>query len=136
VWEGRYKSSPIDTDSYLLACCRYVELNPVRAGMVKAPNHYRWSSYNQRAGLRQWEWLDEDPCYRGFGRTRRERQERYRHWVAASVPDGEWDTIRHAVQREQLTGGGGFVDVVERRTGRRIEGRGPGRPRTRSRSTP
>ncbi len=42
--EGRYKSSPIQTESYFLACCRYVELNPVRAGIVTEPGRYRWSS--------------------------------------------------------------------------------------------
>ena len=45
LWEGRYKSSPIKSDEYLLACCRYVELNPVRAGLVDDPGNYRWSSY-------------------------------------------------------------------------------------------
>ena len=50
LWEGRYRSSPIETDAYLLACNRYVELNPVRAGMVEAPGEYAWSSYRQKAG--------------------------------------------------------------------------------------
>lgn len=45
LWGGRFKSSPIQTEHYFLGCCRYVELNPVRAGMVKYPNQYRWSSY-------------------------------------------------------------------------------------------
>lgn len=48
LWSGRFKSSVIDTDSYLLACLRYVELNPVRAGIVDQPEDYRWSSYAQR----------------------------------------------------------------------------------------
>ena len=50
LWEGRYKSSPIQTDEYLLACCRYIELNPVRAGIVKNPEEYPWSSYRQKVG--------------------------------------------------------------------------------------
>lgn len=50
LWEGRYKSSPISTDEYLLACCRYVELNPLRAQMVGSPEEYRWSSYRHKAG--------------------------------------------------------------------------------------
>ena len=45
LWESRYKSSPIQTEAYLLACCRYVELNAVRARMVSRPEDYRWSSY-------------------------------------------------------------------------------------------
>src|SRR6266702_2136085 len=50
LWEGRYKSSPISTNEYLLACCRYVELNPVRAAMVADPEEYRWSSYGSKIG--------------------------------------------------------------------------------------
>ena len=48
LWESRFKSSAIETDRYLLACCRYVELNPVRAGMVSSPIDYRWSSYRYK----------------------------------------------------------------------------------------
>ncbi len=45
LWEGRYKSSPVQTETYLLACTRYIELNPVRARMVPAAGDYAWSSY-------------------------------------------------------------------------------------------
>ena len=44
LWEGRFKASPVQRDAYLLACCRYVEMNPVRANMVAGPRQYRWSS--------------------------------------------------------------------------------------------
>ena len=50
LWKDRYKSSFIQRDAYLLACCRYVELNPVWAGLVSTPREYRWSSYGSRAG--------------------------------------------------------------------------------------
>ena len=49
LWEGRYKSSLIRTDRYLFACYRYIELNPVRAGMAHSPEKYRWSSYRTNA---------------------------------------------------------------------------------------
>jgi putative transposase len=128
TWEGRYKSSPIDNDDYLLVCSRYVELNPQRAGMVRAPHEYLWSSFNEKIGLRPRFLIDEDSSYSDLGHTRREREIAYRDWVMASVPDGEWDLIRAAVQRGQLTGNQHFVDEVERRLGRRIELRGRGRP--------
>ncbi len=51
LWEGRFKCSIVDFEKYLLACCRYIELNPVRAGMVREPAEYTWSSYRQRVGL-------------------------------------------------------------------------------------
>jgi len=60
LWEGRFKSSPIQADAYLLACCRYVELNPVRAGMVREPQEYRWSSYQAKVGLADTKGVDLD----------------------------------------------------------------------------
>ena len=51
LWEGRYKMSIVESDSYFLQCCRYIELNPVKAKMVAQPEHYRWSSYQENAGL-------------------------------------------------------------------------------------
>ncbi len=49
LWEGRYRATPIAAEDYLLACSRYIELNPVRAGMVVSPAHYRWSRYRCNA---------------------------------------------------------------------------------------
>ena len=69
LWEGRYKSSPISANEYLLACCRYVELNPVRAGMVDDPAKYRWSSCTAKVGLKKQVWLDFDPFYLSLGRS-------------------------------------------------------------------
>ncbi len=99
--------------------------------MVKSPHQYRWSSYNERTGRRKRWAVDEDPCWRGLGRTRREREIAYREWVMSAIPDGEWQLIRVAAQRGQLTGSSRFADEVERRIGQRIELRGPGRPRQR-----
>ena len=62
LWEGRYKSSPIHAGEYLLACCRYIELNPLRAGMVEEPEQYRWSSCSSKTGGKNVPWLD----YRSF----------------------------------------------------------------------
>lgn len=61
LWEGRFKSAIVSRDEYLLACSRYIELNPVRAGMVRHPRDYRWSSYHGRALGRPDPLLDEDP---------------------------------------------------------------------------
>ena len=52
LWEGRYKASSVDAEAYLLACYRYIELNPVRANMVKQPIEYRWSSYAVNCGFK------------------------------------------------------------------------------------
>ena len=126
LWESRYKSSPIQTDEYLLACCRYVDLNPVRACIVTLPQEYSWSSYRMKAGIDQSVWLDEDPCYSSLGLSPQQCHERYRKFVVSAIPDGEWELIREAVHRCQLTGNNRFIDEVERITGRRIEHRKPG----------
>jgi putative transposase len=76
LWESRYKSSPVDSDKYLLACARYIELNPVRARMVAAPEQYPWSSCRHRLGQTRCAWLDEDPGYLGLGADCRQRQHR------------------------------------------------------------
>lgn len=129
LWEGRYKSSPISTDEYLLACCRYVELNPVRAGMVAAPEDYRWSSYGVKVGIKNQNLLDFDPQYLGLARTAKKRQDKYREFVSTTILEEEIEQIRRAIQRGQLTGTDRFVEEIAIKLGKRIEFRGPGRPR-------
>ncbi|WP_227538194.1 transposase [Marinobacter vulgaris] len=74
-WEGRYKISAIDTDAYLLACCRYVELNPVKAGMVEKAEQYEWSSYPARLGMVPCDWLDEAETFRSLAGSHQLRAE-------------------------------------------------------------
>lgn len=128
LWEGRYKSSPVDTEHYLLACIRYIELNPVRAGMVATPEAYPWSSCRSRLGLASGSCPDEDPCYRALGPTPAARAARYRRFLRGAIPKEEWRVIRDALQRGQLTGSGRFAEEVGRILGRRIPNRGRGRP--------
>jgi putative transposase len=128
LWEGRYKSSLVQREDYLLACCRYIELNPVRARMVARPEDYVWSSCRFRLGLDHADWLDHDPCYSALGNTETERRAHYRSFLHAAIPAGEWELIREAVQRGQLTGSARFTEEVAAILGRRVERRGRGRP--------
>jgi putative transposase len=130
LWEGRYKSSPISTDEYLLACCRYIELNPVRAGIVAAPEAYRWSSYRGKVGINEDDCLDFDPHYLGLAATAKKRQKNYRDYLLETISADEVEKIRGAIQRGQLTGGAKFVKEIEAKVGKRIEFRGQGRPKT------
>ena len=129
LWEGRYKSSPISANEYLLACCRYVELNPLRAGMVEDPSQYPWSSCPAKSGIKEQSWLDFDPFYMSLGNTFDERAEKYGRWLRETVPEGEWKLIREATQRGQLTADKKFEQEIFEKLGRRIELRGPGRPK-------
>jgi len=98
LWESRYRSSPMETEAYLLACCRYVELNPVRAGMVGDPSEYPWSSFQRQAGGGgRFAWVDMDPCYPGLGATGEERGARYRDFVHSAVGAGGLSVIREAL---------------------------------------
>ena len=91
VWQGRYKSSLIDKEDYFIWCGLYVELNPVRAGLVARPENWRWSSYNFHAfgktdplleGL-----IDADPYYLKLGNTFQERQKKYREQMEGVVKE-------------------------------------------------
>jgi putative transposase len=128
LWEGRYKSSLVQTDAYLLACCRYIETNPVRAGMVATAQHYPWSSCRARLGHAEPTILDLDPCYQGLAADESTRRARYGEFLEGSVPEGEWALIRAAVQRGQLTGDDAFCERVTATLNRKIENRGRGRP--------
>lgn len=129
LWESRYKSSVVQSDTYLLACSRYIELNPVRAHIVSRAENYPWSSYRLRVvEPAENNWLDIDPCFEALGSTELVRRERYTNFVEQVAPIGELDLIRSALQRGQLTGASRFVEEIEHITGLRITGRGQGRP--------
>ena len=129
LWESRYKSSLVQSDTYLLACSRYIELNPVRAQMVERAEDYPRSSFHLRINASsENNWLDDDPCFCALGKTEPIRRERYRSFVEQATPANELQLIREALQRGQLTGTSLFADEIEDITGKRIALRGRGRP--------
>jgi len=136
LWQGRYKSSVVQNDRHLLACCRYIELNPVRAGMVAAAQDYPWSSCRARLGYAKTPLLDLDPRYRELAGDEFTRRERYSQFLRDAIPEGEWRLIRTAVQRGRLTGSEAFYERVGATLDRRIENRGRGRPSEKNRSVP
>ena len=119
----------MQTETYLLACKRYIELNPARARMVATPGEYEWSSYRHHIGEDTLAWMDEDPCYQALGIWGAHRRDAYARFVQDGIPRGEWELIREAVQRGHLTGNRRFTDEVESILGERIEHRRQGRPR-------
>ncbi|MEH6516465.1 MAG: transposase [Halioglobus sp.] len=120
LWEGRYKASAVQTDSYLLQCCRYVELNPVKAAMVAKAEAYPWSSYRTRLGLEYSAILDPMPLAYSVPE--------YQRFMGQGITPEENRFFLERLERNGLTGDGAFVDEVERRIGLRIETRAPGRP--------
>lgn len=129
LWEGRFKASLIDTEQYLLACCRYVDLNPVRAGLATSPADYEWSGYRGRAGIAADALLDGHPVFDALSHEPDKRGRAYRRFVAQATRDDELTLIRQALNRNQLTGNDSFRAEIEARVGRRISRLPPGRPK-------
>jgi putative transposase len=128
LWEGRFRSSMVDSTGYFMLCQRYIELNPVRAGMVAQPQEYRWSSHGVNAFGHRSDLVVPRSEYLSLGDTDAERQRQYRKLFEVDLVDAELDAIRDAVNGGFALGGQPFVDSVEAQLGRRaIRGR-PGRP--------
>lgn len=129
IWEGRYKSSIISTNEYLPACCRYIELNPLRAGMVTDPVSYKWSSYRCKVLGTPDPVVDFHPSYLALGTTENARRKAYAEYTLETIPDYEIELIREKLQRGQVTGGDRFREELSKKLGIRLSNRGPGRPK-------
>jgi putative transposase len=132
LWDSRYKSSLVQAETYLLACQRYIELNPVRAGIVSDPAHYRWTSYRANALGQRDTLLTPHPLYRALGSDDTERQAAYRELFRAQLDRAAVDDIRLAVHQGQPVGNARFHAQIEQMTGIRREVKPRGRPRIRA----
>ncbi len=128
LWEGRYKASLVQEETYLLACYRYIELNPVRAGMVKGPGRYRWSSYGRNALGRADNLITAHGQYRALGRSQATRQTAYKALFKAHLEEGQLEEIRGAWETGTPLGEIRFKDQVERALGQRVGYSRRGRP--------
>jgi putative transposase len=129
LWEGRYRAAPIEADAHLLACMRYIELNPVRARMVRKPGNYRWSSYLANAEGQADALLELHPLYQGLGATAGMRARSYRG-LFREVLGAEFLTeLRAATNGGWALGSDKWKAKVERVAKRRATPRPRGRPR-------
>jgi REP element-mobilizing transposase RayT len=111
LFQGRFKAILVDKDAYLLELCRYVVLNPVRAGIVSQPDEWKWSSYRAAMGLCPAPpWLAVDYVLRNFGSDRRSARENYRQFVLAGVGERIWDGLRQQI----YLGDEAFVKTMQR----------------------
>jgi len=96
VLQGRFKSIVVDREAYLLELCRYIVLNPVRAGMVKEPGSYQWSSYRTTAGLeKKPDFLVVDWILEQFGPNRQQARKEYRRFVMAGLElESPWKNLK------------------------------------------
>jgi putative transposase len=128
LWEGRYKSTVVDSETYLLACLRYIEANPLRAGMVARPEDHPWSSYRGNALGRRDPLLTAHETYCALGTTSGERQAAYRALFAEGLDGEQLDALRDSIQRGWAPGSDRFRREVEAASGRRADVPRRGRP--------
>jgi putative transposase len=128
LWEGRYHSCLVQGNAYLLACQKYIELNPVRAGMVEDPADYSWSSYQPNALGVNSKLLTPHTDYLQLGRTKSERLTNYRELFSTDVQGGLLSDIRYASTKGLVLGSENFKSEVEELTGKRVRPLRRGRP--------
>lgn len=134
LWEGRYKASLVDSEAYLLVCMRYIELNPVRARMVKHPGEYRWSSYGANAHGAPDSLITPHSLYQALNNTAERRQRAYRELFRYHMDNEELHAIRDALNQELVLGRPRFKDRIEVMTHRQTRLGIPGRPRIEKKS--
>jgi putative transposase len=130
LWEGRFKSSLIDSEAYLLTCMRYIEMNPVRAGMVQHPGDYQWSSYGVNAGSEPNNMLTTHPLYQLLGETEQDREYAYRELFRRDLHQDELHQLREALNQELVLGREEFKDKIQATLNRQTRPGISGRPRT------
>ncbi|SDY28682.1 transposase [Nitrosomonas halophila] len=128
LWEGRYKSCLVQEEIYLLALYRYIELNPVRAGIVEQPSDYVWSSYASNAQGKVSELCTPHALYVALGNAESERQARYRQLFEQHVEGELLTEIRQTLNKGLALGNERFKAEIEKLTGRRVTARKAGRP--------
>jgi putative transposase len=128
LWEGRFRSCPVEDERYLLVCQRYIELNPVRAGMVDEPGQYQWSSYRANALGTEDPLVTPHLIYTGLGIHDSERRAAYRHLFQEALPDQLLIQIRRASNSNEALGPEDFVADMARAAGRPVGLRRRGRP--------
>ena len=128
LWEGRYRSTVIDSERYLLACMVYIDLNPVRAGMVPAAELYPWSSHAHYIGLRHDKWLTPHPLVWSLGNTPFAREAAYAELVRQGLSAARQRELSESALQGWPLGGAGFLARLREQTSRRLEKGRAGRP--------
>ena len=128
LWEGRFKSCLVQEETYLIQLYRYIELNPVRAGMVEQPSDYVWSSYPINALGKVSELCTPHAVYLALGKDANERQASYRELFKHHVDGKLLEDIRLAVNKGMALGSERFKTEIESLSGRRMTAKKMGRP--------
>ncbi|HWT72773.1 MAG TPA: transposase [Oxalicibacterium sp.] len=128
LWQGRYKATVIDSERYLMTCSRYIELNPVRAGMVPAAGDYPWSSYQHHVGIKSDPVVTDHALYWALGNTPFQREATYRELTEQGVNEADVSAITEATLKGWAIGSDQFKASLEKQTQRRVSKTKRGRP--------
>jgi putative transposase len=128
LWEGRFRSCLTQSESYVLACYRYIELNPVRANMVRHPRDYRWSSYRTNAEGKANALITPHEMYQRLGQSAASKLEAYRGLFKAHSDDDLLNEIRSATNGNYALGTQRFQEEIGHMLGRRVVKGYAGRP--------
>jgi putative transposase len=128
LWQGRYKASLIQDSIYLLTCYRYIELNPVRAGIVRLPGDYRYSSYCHNATGKSDPLLSTHPVYQSLATNQEQRLASYRALFADEIERELLELVRYTTNACQVLGNDEFKDQIEAMLGRSVRPGKAGRP--------
>jgi len=119
LWEGRYKATLIDSETYLLTCYRYIELNPVRAKMADHPSEYPWSSYRYHAIGESNNNIVPHKLYLALSKKAEDRQKAYRALFRSRLPEQVLDEIRESTNKAWVLGSSRFKQQIEKKLNRR-----------------
>lgn len=128
LWDSRFYSSLVQEDNYFLACHRYIELNPVRAGIAASPADYRWSSYAGNTGDKHDPLLQPHLVYAALAADPASRHAAYKQLFEQEINDDMLAELQRNVKRNRVTGDAAFTAQIAAALGRRANPAKPGRP--------
>lgn len=129
LWEGRYRSTIVQPDRHLLACMVFMDLNPVRSGLVAQAIDHPWSSHAHALGLRSDPLITPHALFWALGNTPFAREAAYAALVQAGLGAAEQEAIAASALSGWALGDAAFLDELQRQTDRRLTKATPGRPR-------
>ncbi|MDE2416657.1 MAG: transposase [Burkholderiales bacterium] len=130
LWEGRYRSTVIEAETYLLACMVYFDLNPVRSGLASQAGDYPWSSYSHYSGQHVDKLISAHPLVWALGNTPFAREAAYTQMVRAGISAVQQKTLTDATLSGWALGSQIFVEELQKNTPRRLTKSRAGRPTT------
>jgi putative transposase len=128
LWEGRYRSTVMEAERFLLACMAYIDLNPVRAGVVAQAADYPWSSYGHYTGQRIDKLITPHPLLWELGNTPFAREAAYAEMVHSGISLVQQSALTDAALSGWVMGSSEFVVGLQKKTMRRLTKSAPGRP--------